>query len=168
MLSKINNTAVKLARRVGLINVTLSDLCSECGVSTGRFYGETRATFPDFINGIYQSVPGLPLDTPGVSPARSHSPSLRREQIVAAGLKLAGVIGYHRVTHAGVAELCGVSRALVGTYFSIDSLKDAIVSLAVDREDIPVITQAYGSKHSAVSDLPDSIRYQIMKYLLEG
>lgn len=82
----------------------------------------------------------------------------RSNQILSAALKVAGKVGYIKMTRADVAAQAGVSECLITRYFAtMDALRDAVVQsvqrecLNDDRPPVPanlrILAEALVAKH---------------------
>ena len=66
-----------------------------------------------------------------------------KDKVLAVALKLAGVIGYQKVTRDELAHLTSVSTATISGYFgTMVHLRRAIVGEAISKRNLTVIAQA--------------------------
>jgi DNA-binding transcriptional regulator YbjK len=87
---------------------------------------------------------------------------LSREQIITAGLKMAGAHGLDAVTGRRVANALNRAHTGVRYYFEApNSLRQAVISAAIERDDVMVIARLILDQHDAVAHLSreDRTRY---------
>lgn len=71
------------------------------------------------------------------------NPTIRKEQILQAAIKLGGESRYNTMTRDEVAEAAGVSPGLINHYFtSIESLRYDVLERACKTEQFIIIAQA--------------------------
>lgn len=97
---------------------------------------------------------------------RRNNPDDRRAEILEVAYSLAQAVGYHNITHQRVAVLCDVSRALVNVYYPIEQLKDMVVGLAVERENVAILARAFVDRHPLTRNLSNAVQSKIIKFLL--
>lgn len=153
---KLENTAVRIAREKGVINLTKDEVCKAVGVEPYAFKGIMGETFTEMISRFERSGIGV-----GMFPVQRErvQHDLRAEQIMDHALRLAEEMGYYaQVTYSEVAESAGVSRSLMYHYFGpMEGFPEKILEAAIRRVNVPVIRQGINYGHRFCRDLPRDI-----------
>jgi DNA-binding transcriptional regulator YbjK len=158
------NSAIKLAKAHGIINVTRSMICDDAGVGVGSFSFHTGMTFSEYVAHI---TPNLPKDALTRPLAKSRATKeQRKDAIMTCALELAEQEGYRNVTPIGLAEVAGVTRQCVIHYTGTkDQLRKAILRLATIQKNIPILSQAISDKEIK---LPPELRAEVLQHLIKG
>ena len=158
----IEQAARDMAAEIGLINITLADLCKRVGVPEGSFCRIVGASFVDFVEALGRDEPfgGSEL----VTRTRAH-PTLRRDHILAAAVRIAEESGYAHITQADVAEAAGVSPGLVTRYFTMTVLRTRIMSEAVRLEILPIVAQGLADGHPLATTAPTKLKNRAARTL---
>lgn len=96
------------------------------------------------------------------------SPAVRKSQIVAAALALAGVHGYGRVTRDQIAVAAGCSTGLVSTFGTMTNLRRDIVRAAVQSQDLVVLGQALAARDPHAQAAPDELKRRALDAALNA
>lgn len=84
---------------------------------------------------------------------------VRREQILAAALRLSTTLGYDRITRDAVASEAACSQGLVNMYFgNMPGLRDAVMAYAVAQGNLKVVAQGLIGRHPEALKAPQSLR----------
>lgn len=92
----------------------------------------------------------------------------RRAQLIETGLRLAGEVGWYKVTRRAVAEETSTAEALINRYFeNKDGFRDALMEEAVKRKLVPVVAEGllYMSKPALMA--PVKLRKEAQAHLQE-
>lgn len=135
MKQTIRDTALRLARDIGVQNVTKSMLCRKTNVSEGSFNHIMGESFTELINGLNISA------TRTITGKRVIKPAFRKESILLAAVELAYNNEYASMNRRSIANAAQVSPALVTKYFpTIGNIRAAVMLYAV-TEGIPEIVK---------------------------
>ena len=133
---QLKKIAKRLAKNVGLINLSRVELCREAKIPDGSFIHVMGCTFTELLDEL--RAEGIGNNSHAVNKKRVN-PELRKENILNAAIELAKAVGYYKVTRDDIAERAGVSMGLVSRYFgNMHQLRKAIMRSAV-KQDIPEI-----------------------------
>jgi DNA-binding transcriptional regulator YbjK len=149
----ITDTALRLVRNNGLINLTRASVCSEAGIPEGSFTGIMGCTFTDFVKKLKHETTESDQH-PAVIRSRA-DPKLRSEHILRTAVNAATLYGYNNMTREQVAEAAGVSMGLVSKYFkTMPQLRRDVMRYAVRNKILSVVAQglAAGDKHAKKAD----------------
>jgi AcrR family transcriptional regulator len=91
-----------------------------------------------------------------------------RDALLDAGLRLAAVIGYDRVSRALAADEVGVHQSTVSYYWpdGIAAYHAGIMERAVAAGDIVVVAQGLVARHPAADAAPVELRRAAAAYLI--
>lgn len=159
-MDKLKQIAAQMAREEGLINLSRSGLCKRAGIPEGSFRSVALCTFTDFIEEMRKLKIKTPLKT--VLKARTN-PELRREQILQVAVNLAKVHGYNQLTRDQIAESAGVSGGLIGQYYTMSTLKTAVMRYAVRCEVLEIVAQGLVMGNKRAKGAPQDLRRRAME-----
>jgi len=157
-------SAIKLAKRDGLINITRAAVCADAEVGYGSFTFHTGMNFTDYVKHL---EPMLPKDALSRPLARSRATKEeRKEAIMVCALGVATEKGYRNVSPSEVAEMAGVTRQCVIHYTGTkEQLRKAILRLALVTKNIPILAQALTDKDVKITD---ELRAEVLQYLIDN
>jgi AcrR family transcriptional regulator len=93
-------------------------------------------------------------------------PGTRRELILDAAIQLSIKIGYRSITRDAVADIAGISSALIAKYFPrMTQLKQAVMQTAISREVVEVIIQGLAINDIQALNIDYDLKEKVMKYL---
>ena len=160
---RIKKIAVGLVERDGLINLSRAGVCKAADIPNGSFPHLMGCTFSEFVEELRKGGHTGPVPY-AVVRSRAH-PELRKEHILNTAVELAGEAGYDNLKQSAVAEKAGVSGALVGQYFSMAGLKNAVMAQAMDLEVLEVVAQGIVNKHPRMKYISTELRKKAINYL---
>ena len=85
-------------------------------------------------------------------------PESRKAQLLEVAMALAEQHGFDRLHRDLVAEVAGVSPALVSRYWTVPQLREQLVEAAVSLPNLTVLAQALVLRHPRAVDAPVSLR----------
>lgn len=95
-------------------------------------------------------------------------PEVRREQILAAALRVAMDTGYNSLTRDGVAAAAGVATGQVNHIFNtMTQLRRAVMRAAVNREIKPIIAQGLAIGDSEAHKAPEWLQRAALDSLVK-
>lgn len=96
-------------------------------------------------------------------------PDERKAGILAAALDLAATYGLQAITPDAVAQAAGVSRLTIVRYYpgGAAGLRDAVVAEAVERETLPVVSEALVSGHAGARGVSGKLRSACKVWIIE-
>lgn len=90
----------------------------------------------------------------------------RNRTVLDAAVALAARHGMQAVTRPRVATEAGVSVGSVSNAFgSMDALRDAVMSAAVDREILPVVAQGLAERYPAAVAAPPELKTRALSQI---
>jgi AcrR family transcriptional regulator len=93
-------------------------------------------------------------------------PNTRRELILDAAIKLSIKVGYKSITRDAVADVAGISSALIAKYFPrMPQLKQAVMQTAISREIVEVIIQGLAINDVQALHIDYELKEKVMTYL---
>lgn len=159
---QVIQAGLRLAKKKGLLNVTVKDVCDACGLPLGSFKGRTGLKHNEFIRVLKER--GAPTGE-SCDYVKAH-PDVRREQFIAAACKIARSKGFFGVSNKDIARECGVSPGAVQNLFArMNDVRKAMADYAIKTADIPVIASARLAGYITPSALTDDIRDQLKAYV---
>lgn len=158
----ILESALKLAKRDGLINLTRGAVCTDAGVGYGSFSFHTGMNFTEYVEYLKPLLPKDALSRP-LAKSRATKEE-RKDAIMTCALDLAIEKGYRNVSPSELADVAGVTRQCVIHYTGTkDQLQKAIIRLASVQKNIPILAQAISDKEIKISD---DLRTEVLQYLI--
>lgn len=155
--------AINLAREHGLINLTREMVSTECSFPVDSFQHYAGVTFSTLVAELEREGHTGPIAT--VSRARTN-PKLRKQQVLEAAVTVAIERGYQNMGRPDVAEMAGVSQALVSHYFgTLDNLRAMVMDYAVRNEVVAVVAQGLGGANDAARNAPAHLRDKAIQFL---
>ncbi|MCK5644889.1 MAG: TetR/AcrR family transcriptional regulator [Gammaproteobacteria bacterium] len=152
----VRKTALIMAKKDGLINLSRLDLCAAAGIPDGSFPHVMGCTFSEFLDELKTKVPDTTHHVVNKSRA---DPALRREQILNAAVVLARTQGYAQITRDAVAEQAGVSMGLISRYFgTMKQLKRDVMRAAVRQEIPEIIAQGLANADRHARKAPPELK----------
>ena len=85
-------------------------------------------------------------------------PAARRERLLEAALVLAGRHGYENVTRNMIAAESGCSGALISWHWTANELQAAILTRAIEVEQLDVLAQGLALRHPIALAAPETLR----------
>lgn len=154
------DTAKRLVKRDGLINLSRTSLCKAAGVPEGSFTGIMDCSFTDFVNEL-KSLELSSNSNPDIVRYRT-DPQLRAQHILEVAVNVAKIEGYACMTREQVAEAAGVSMGLVSRYFNtMTQLRRDVVRYAIKNEVTEVLLQALVNRDKHVKKIPTELKEKI-------
>lgn len=93
----------------------------------------------------------------------------KRDKILRKALVLASKQGYQSLSRSEVARATGCSDGLISMHFvDMVGLRNAVLSLAVDAECLPVIAQGIATGHHVTDVLPEKLRKRVCEWVMDG
>ena len=93
--------------------------------------------------------------------------TIRKSQILDAAMVLAEEFGYTNISRGAIAGAADCSVGLVSLHFgTMPSVKRAIVSAAINRENLVIIAQAMVDRHPKVNNAPDELKRRALAFIL--
>lgn len=87
------------------------------------------------------------------------APDERKAAILAACLKLAERSDYRYMTRSQIAGVAGCSNNLITYYFdSMSKLRAAVMSLAIEKQSLPIIRQGLLARDTRAMKAPETLR----------
>ena len=94
---------------------------------------------------------------------------VREKQILDAALSLSVKIGYSCITRDAVAEIAGVSSALIANYFPrMYHLKQAIMQTAIKQEVLEVIAQGLSIRDPMALKISNELKVKVLSLLSQA
>lgn len=157
---------VKLAKNIGLINVSRSELCKELGINDSAWPSVIGCTFTEFFRELKKSLGDSSKLTHPIVKKRVN-PELRKDHILSVAIDLAAEKGFNNVTRSDVAEAAGVSTGTVSKHFgTMDQLRNDIVRRAIKSEVLKIIAQAIASGNRHVKKIDTELKERALKCLI--
>lgn len=133
----VRQTATKLIRKNGLINLSRIGLCEAAGIPSGSFPHIMECTFSELVEELKSQATNR-IAGCAVTKSRAN-PELRKDQILSVAVDLARKVGCHKLTRDEIAHRAGVSMGLVSRYFgTMKQLRRSVMRSAITQE-IPEI-----------------------------
>ena len=93
--------------------------------------------------------------------------TFNREEVLTEALRLSGEVGYNKVTREMLAFAAGCSTGQVSNMFgTMAHLRRAIVSAAVNREDLKVLAQALAHNEAKANAASTDLKRRALEALL--
>ena len=166
-IEQIRTEARRLVKQEGLINLTRERLAAAVGIPDGSFPHVAGISFTNLVEEL-RNDPILMNEQPDlimVDKSRT-SPLLRHTHILDAALEKARVVGYDRLTRAAVAEVAGVSEALVSHYFgSMDELRAVIMAEAVKRGIVEIVAQGLAAGNPVARSASEEVKQAALAWM---
>lgn len=90
----------------------------------------------------------------------------RNRAVLDAALTAAESHGYRAFTRQQVADIAGVATGSVNNAFgTMDALRDAVMSVAVDRGLVAIVAQGLADRHPAAIAAPGDLKQQALAQL---
>ncbi|MEG1884863.1 MAG: TetR/AcrR family transcriptional regulator [Alistipes sp.] len=154
---------VKLAKSIGLINVSRSGLCAELGIHNSAWPSTIGCSFTEFFDELKDLVPA---STHLITKKRVN-PELRKDHVLNVALALSEVEGYSKVTRLQVADAAGVSTGTVSKHFgTMDQLRNDVVRRAVKTKNLKVIAQAIAAGDRHVKKIDVDLKAEALRCLI--
>ena len=141
---RVYDAALGLIKQRGLINLTLSDVCTLSGIADGSFSYIMGRTFSDFQAELRDYDPG-PL--PCSVTKKRVPPAVRRDYVLAVALEMASEDNYRRITRDAIARRAGMAMGSVTRCFgTMAQLRRGLMRAAINAECIEVIAQGIADR----------------------
>jgi hypothetical protein len=164
--NQIERIAIKLANKMGLVQLTKDRLCFECGIPAGSFNHLMGCSFTEFVLRLYSSGK-CKLGCP-IGKARVNS-ELMRHCILEVAVKLSVQKNYKLITRGEIADELSISPSLVSLYFGdMTQLKKRVVEYAIETEELIIIAQVVMFKDSQVASISKTLRNKALKAVIHG
>ena len=97
------------------------------------------------------------------------TPEQRKHLILEAAVELSIYEGYEKLTRENVAAMADCTPSLVTPHYyrSMEVLKAAVISYAVDNKILEILAEALVYRSPLVEDLPHALRTRAAKCLIE-
>lgn len=155
---------VKLASKIGLINVSRQNLCESMGIPFGSWTNVVGCSFTDFYNELKTLVDSN--DTLAITKKRV-DPELRKDHILNAAIEVAKNTPFNKMSRIQVAEEAGVSEGLVSKHFgTMEQLRGDVVRRAIKNEVLVIIAHAIASGHRHAKELDAELKERALKCLI--
>lgn len=123
---RVLTTARRMAKRHGLINVSMLELCDHVGLQPGSFAHVMGCGFIEMVESLIEEE-GIPITVGDETPARAMTKPLRRAHLLKVAVEITRRVGTMGLTRVEVAERAGVSRSLVSSHFpTLEDLHEAV------------------------------------------
>ena len=162
----IKQTAIKMVKEAGLINLSRKELCERANIPDGSFSRDMGCSFTEFIDQI----------KPEISDVKNHAvnkkrvnPSLRKDHILRHAVEESMHSGYHAVLRSSIANRAGVSMGLVTNYFgTMTQLRRAVMRYAVENEVLIVIAQGLANKDKQAKKASTELKEKAAAYIINS
>lgn len=135
MKNTIRDTALRLARDIGVQNVTKPMLCRKTNISEGSFNHIMGESFTELIN-------GLNISATRTITGKRVKPAFRKGSILLAAVELAYNNEYATMNRRSIANAAQVSPALVTKYFpTLASVRYAVMLHALAKGIPEIVVQ---------------------------
>lgn len=75
--------------------------------------------------------------------------------------------GFAALTRDGVADTAGIARGAINHQFgTMEALRDAVMQLAIESGDLPIIAHGLSISHPVARTAPDDVKRQALDTLL--
>ena len=92
---------------------------------------------------------------------------MSKDNILEVAYVMAQRDGFGTLTRDGVAAEAGVAMGSVNHHYgTMDALRDAVMRMAIEREDLPVIAQGIAAGHPIAQGAPLNVRTKALATLL--
>lgn len=164
--NRVEEITIKLADKIGLINITKERLCFETGIPVGSFNNVMGRSFTSFIS--YLHAKGI-CELGKLDDRLRVNPDLMKDFILNCAIELSEKNDYKTLTRAMIADQLAIAPALVSYYFGeMESLKNKIVKTAIERENLTIIAQAVTFKHPAIKNISEKLKTNALKAAING
>lgn len=161
----VRNTANKLARKYGLINLSVDSLSDAAGIPPGSLTNVIGCTFGELIAEMSVADEYIKPTAKPVTKARAN-PQLRQDQILNAAIEIARKVGCGQITREGVAKKAGVSMGLVSHYFNtMKQLRRAVMRAAINQEVTEIVAIGLVNNDPHARKAPPELRQRAMEQL---
>lgn len=163
--TQVLQTARRMVRENGLINLTRRELCERANVPNGSFVNIMGCTFTELVDQLRgEDIPTRPGKEAEVARA---NPAARRDSILFAACELSKKGGYDKIKAKEVAEAAGISSQMITHYFGgMPQLRVAIMREAVRRSILPIIVQGLIRRDRIAKRAPEKLRDQAIRSML--
>ena len=164
--NKVEEITIKLADKIGLINITKERLCFETGIPVGSFNSVMGRSFTSFISDLHAK--GI-CDLGKLDDRMRVNPDLMKDFILNCAIELSEKNDYKTLTRAIIADELCIAPTLITYYFNdINSLKNVIVETALKRKNLTIIAQALAFKDPVVENIPEKLKTNALKAAING
>lgn len=161
---KLIDTAVQMAKRNGLVNVTCAGICKVAKLPLGSFNAITGMTFPEFVDHIGELCPESKANHFRLKKGYATKED-RKEDLLKASMELSKRIGYSGVRHSALADEAGVHRTLVYHYFATkDQLLRAMMHYAVANNVAEVVAQGIINRDEQALMAPADVKQAALEF----
>lgn len=155
----IRDTALRLARDIGVQNVTKSMLCRKTNVSEGSFNHIMGESFTELISGLHISA------TRTITGKRV-KPAFRKESILLAAVELAYNNEYSTMNRRSIAKAAQVSPALVTKYFpTLGNIRLAVMIHAINQGIPEIVVQGLAIGDALAKAAPQELKEAAIQLL---
>lgn len=160
----ILQTAITLAREIGLVNLSRGALCERLNIPEGSFLHHAGQTFAD----LFAAVRAVVGDAQIAPITRKRvNPELRARSILASALEVARTQGFQTLTRARIAEHAGISPGLVARHWSTTKqLNRAIMRAAIEGEVLEVIAEGLAAGNEHARKAPEELKRRAAELML--
>ena len=154
--TQVKKTALRMAKKIGLINLTRRNLCEELGIPDGSWLKVMDCTFSDLMQELQKeskSVNNHPVNRGRVEA------NLRHKQILEAAIKIALKVGYHKMTRGDIALKAGISMGLITLRFgTMVKLRRAVMRAAIAQEIPEIVAQGLANSDPHARKAPPTLK----------
>lgn len=155
----IRDTALRLARDIGVQNVTKSMLCRKTNVSEGSFNHIMGESFTELIN-------SLQLNATRTITGKRVKPAFRKESILLAAVELAYNNEYSTMNRRSIAKAAQVSPALVTKYFpTLGNIRLAVMIHAINQGIPEIVVQGLAIGDALAKAAPQELKEAAIQLL---
>jgi AcrR family transcriptional regulator len=90
----------------------------------------------------------------------------RRRQLLDAGVPLAEVYGYRKVTREMVADKVGCSPSLLSKYWTAPEWRNALIIEAIARFNLTIIAQGITDRNPLALAAPSELKMAALRFVL--
>ena len=168
MKNEIKDLAFEMVKESGLINLSRKALCERAKIKEGSFNHIMGCSFIEFTEQLRKALP-VDEDAPAhpVTKTRTNNPELRKDQILAAAVKISVDKNYSTITRQNVADAAGVSTGLVARYFgTMKQIRRSIMRSAIQNKNLKIIAQGLVNKDPNALKAPKPLQQQAIKAIV--
>lgn len=168
MKTEIEDLAFEMIKESGLINLSRKALCERAKIKEGTFNHIMGCSFIAFTEQLRKALPkDEEVSVHPVTKTRTNNPQLRKDQILAAAVKISGAKNYNTITRQNIADAAGVSTGLVARYFNtMLQIRRAIMRSAIKNKNLKIIAQGLVNKDPNALKAPKPLQQQAIKAIV--
>lgn len=156
----------RMAREIGLINLSLAGVCKEAGIPEGSFRNCAGVTFGEYLTELRSMV--NPKKVFPVVKKRVQK-DLRIDHILRIAVMLAEKKGYRNISREEIAITAEVTPSIVSFHFhSMDKLRMAVMRHALENENLKIIAQGLALQDPWALKAPIRLKKAAAKQMIFG